>query len=290
MAKVGETEVYTAGGWQVVSLYDPADFDYAPVEIALGDGTWGVPYLTSPAEADTPFEIYTQSNGWMGINQAGFQTIDDYERGNLNPYCVPPASGDTPVATARAARSGDYGLEMVGFNQIAATPNTGNLSPPVPGDTWQVWMRIPGSESGNDEQYHHHWAVQGTGDCDTTDDISHYYDAMVNCHVSDTSESGSLHLRANNSGGTLSSWTGSGQVFPTDTWFYLEIDWDDTTSPNTLTIQVFDQNDSALTNAVSAQDDSWTAVDNQGFGFRCSSPVSDSRGAVDFDNVRHVPA
>lgn len=98
MPKVGVAEVYTeSNGYVEIDLYDPADFDFSPIELPTVDGDWGVPYLDNPSEVDTPIEVYTSARGWQGINSTGIRPIDLFENYGFDEYSEAPSTGGAEI-------------------------------------------------------------------------------------------------------------------------------------------------------------------------------------------------
>lgn len=184
MARVGTVELPTANmGWLEIEVYDPADFDFAPIELPTTTGAWGVPFLVSPSEADTPLEVYTTARGWQGINTVAFTLIDAFEDANLDEYLRSEAGADIDIST-RAGYQGNYGLRLQsGDVEMAVSHPT--YSPaldyyPQRGDKFEWVTRGRGGDSfdtgGRSTVL---WALQETGlpagEPFNPDDVVEYY-------------------------------------------------------------------------------------------------------------------
>lgn len=176
MSRVGTCELYTdAEGWVDVDIYDPSDFSFAPIELPTSSGVWGAPYLSDPSSATTPLEVYTSANGWMGINKAGWEYIEDFETGDLSRWytSTDPSTG----ANTTAATIGDYGVSLADEEEqstyaqrIYSHPDEG-MTPlpyyPQVGDEWEYFWR---PTTGSDGEGHHRVAF-GVADQNVSDNF-----------------------------------------------------------------------------------------------------------------------
>lgn len=176
MSRVGTCELYTdAEGWVDVDLYDPSDFNFAPIELPTSSGVWGAPYLSDPSSADTPLEVYTSANGWMGINKAGWEYIEDFETGDLSRWytSTDPSTG----VNTTAATIGDYGVSLADEEEqstyaqrIYSHPNEGMTSLPYypqVTDEWEYFWEPTGAAASDG----HHRVAFGVEDQNVSDNF-----------------------------------------------------------------------------------------------------------------------
>lgn len=176
MPRVGTDDLYTsADGWIEIDFYDPGDFAFEPIEMYLSSGVWGVPYLRNPAEADTPIEVYTSANGWMGVNSAGWIYIEDFETGDLSRWYT--STDPTTGANTTAAIIGDYGVTLADeedqseyTQRIYSHPNEGMTALPYYpeyNDEWEFfWQPTTGADSEG-----HHRVAFGVADQNVSDNF-----------------------------------------------------------------------------------------------------------------------
>lgn len=227
MGKVGVAELYTASGnWVEVDVYDPADLAFTPIELATDTG-WGAPFVTSPSSADTPLEVYTQSNGWQGINSVGYVMMDSFEDGNLDEWVESQSTG-IDVTSGRAAFQGDYGLSLSAdtCERIVSAPTFTPSLPeyPSPGEQWDTFVRFDTSDSLNNDLWHKFGCqTHPTSDGFTASDTYDGYRAELDPPNS-ALRIGRMDSAATGDG-TMDASSSVSVSFTTDQWYRIEIDW-----------------------------------------------------------------
>lgn len=244
MAQIGTLEAYTeSNGWIEIALYEPADLDFTPVEVHTASG-WGCPYITSTASADTPFEIYTETNGWMGLNTVGHTIIDNFDDGTLNGWRLSTEENIDPTS-ARSAWQGDYGVKIVpdkadagDYDQIVSMPSYSDALPhyPAPGETFDLYLRgHDGAMQYSDQRHGVMFGIQNGPSSDgfSSDAIyNHYYLVAL------IDENGINRFRLiredSNSGTTIADSTDI--TWSDNEWYRFEVDWMDSTSNIVCTV------------------------------------------------------
>lgn len=234
MGQIGTAEIYTqSNGWLEIDLYDPADFNFAPVEIRTANG-WGVPYLHDPSAADTPIEVYTQSNGWQGVSTTGYLVIDSFEDADLDEWVESESTG-IDVTSGRSAFQGDYGLLLDAdtCNRIASAPTfSPSLSDyPSPGGVYDSFVRFDDADSFNNDLWWKFGCQQyptedGFGSKDLTDgyvfEIDPPSDQLALRRDEDTYGDGQTDTNTDLDRVSFAP--------VLDQWYRLEIDWHHSTS------------------------------------------------------------
>jgi hypothetical protein len=155
-------ELHTPDGWLSIDLYDPGTFDFEPIEVYTQQG-WKVPYFRDPSKADTPIELYTQSNGWMGLNSVGILRIDDFEDGDHAGWTVPSSTGSDTIVSG--LHGTDYGWRLNGFREAHLAGADAVDRGPQQGDTFEYSFQIDDYGSGS-ALFRFEFACSGTGDGD----------------------------------------------------------------------------------------------------------------------------
>lgn len=234
MAKVGEAELYTsASGWITVELYEPADLSYTPIEIYTPNG-WGVPHVTSPADADTPLEVYTETNGWMGISTLGYVIIEDFEDATLDDAWLNSDTTAVYETSARAAFQGSYGvrLEDDATELIVADPTYSSTLDyyPEPGDQFDVYVK--GDSSALSQSPEIWWGIQNPPD--ETNDAGDFTTGHVEDHYfvrwfmeSDGDVNYNLSRDDSNTSVELDDYvaTAESETTDPDKWYRINVDW-----------------------------------------------------------------
>lgn len=172
MAKIGALELYTeSAGWVELSVFEPGDFDWEPIEVKL-ENQWGVLHVTEPAEADTPFEIQTESRGWQAISTEALELlIDDFEHNNLNGYYGIADTANPPEIRTSASRSGTYGLYGYSDARAMSLPSWHSNydssiqsytldNYPSSGDVFEFYVYVSGFISGGSAINRFHFGKQ----------------------------------------------------------------------------------------------------------------------------------
>jgi len=157
-------------------------------------------------------------------------TLSDYYAGDLSKY----------ARQTSVVQNGSYALEITspdgGAYGIASI--TGLNAYPTPGDTFRIWMRTGAS----DEQVRVYYAAQSAT-------------SFPNRYQVDLDKTNNrLGLLVD--GSTLLA--SESEAWSDNEWYEIEVNWDDSTSPNTHTITAFDDAGTQVAQ-ISAQDGSYTS-------------------------------
>lgn len=194
--------------------------------------------------------------------------VDDFEDGDISEY-----GGDTsPFGVQTSVVSnGSNALELTGVTDSSVIADTGDLSPPSPGDTFYADVRTSTAASGNAGLL---WATQNEGD---NTNISCYF-AWANY------ASGSFGLYRSDSGSATSLQTAS-QSYTSGAWNTIGIEWPTDPANDPIVATLYDEDGNQL-NQVSAPDDTYTSG---GVGWRGNQGSSGDSKFFDYYRIGGSP-
>lgn len=129
MAQIGTFGEYDIPIYEEANVEDPFLYMYCPEAQKLGVLNM-VPLSDVPAsEYPTLFHKRDKDGIEYGSRRTANRVIDDFERGNLNPYVRLGATGNQSV-TSRAALEGDRGLQITGYTELYS--GSGSFLPYLP--------------------------------------------------------------------------------------------------------------------------------------------------------------
>lgn len=211
------------GNWHEITLYEPGTFDFEPLEVQLGDGSWGVPFLQESG-ADTPFEIQDSSGDWWGINKVGYVSIDSFEYPNdefFNKYTTPSTSDTKGTMVYGNAVDGDRVYWSESPSQNWSVPQMGTLNAyPEAGSRFVYHIRFANQQN---EQLHLYFGGQ---------DNTIYGGRPQNTYeIRMNTADGAMFLTYNPSGSSYTTIAstiedGSGTVnYQNHVWYAVMVDW-----------------------------------------------------------------
>lgn len=221
-----------------------------------------------------------------GVGLGGGNVIDDFERGNLDPYDTSNSGGYFAVVESPVYEGG-YALQIrqnyADDNSRYYVRSTSGLTAyPSPGDTFSFWYRPEGPDPAAGDKAHFRFNITGT---------EANYDVWIN------QSTGSVHYEkvtlgqvdsVTNDGVNIidpgnGAWDSEG-----NTWYEIEVDW--TVEDNgdyTFTLTVYDVNGNPVQGPHTGTDTNpLPEVESVEWDYHVASTFGDSAEYVYFDYAR----
>lgn len=196
-------------------------------------------------------EAYVNQNGEAVQFWPSGAIIDDFEHNALSTFYDWPSSSGTRDIVSRAARSGDYGLEIDGFGHVISAPDMGLENYPESGTPFELYFNP--IELRDDTQFWFYFGATSTNEDDYYT-IEVIYDSAGDCTFRVRSPS-NAHVAADNNAPTWSE----------GTWHRILVN---PYSDGGFRCRIYEDGSSSALSDIS---DSSGPTGTWGTGYRCSS-------------------